>query len=274
MSSSDVLAKEIPMNVQSDWIHLALSTTGHFEDASQPFSAVAGNFDGMGISVGVLQWNIGSNSLQPLVLGVDPATIHALCPTCGVDLINACKEPRSDGLKLVTAWQVGNQIEPTILNELKTLARSDEFVAQQVKAATAIAQQAYDTTSSWYGSWGLPITKQAFCWFFDVFTQNGGLNTVTPQQVDSFVGNDVQHAVSTVCAWLSARQSFEHGASDSIKNAARWQNIAEASTRLFVASFLRSQKSKLEWRADVLNRKATIAVGSGWVHGENITLSF
>lgn len=262
------------MNVPQDWIQTALSTTGHFEDAHQPFSAVTGNFDGMGISVGVLQWNIGSNSLQPLVLAMDPAKVRELCPTCGDDLLRACEPPCSEGLKIVDAWQIGGQFDPKILSELKAFAQSGDFVAQQVKAATNVAQRAYDTAAAWYESWRVPLDKQGFCWFFDVFTQNGGISDITPMQVDGFIGGNTQHAVSSVCSWLSARQSFEHGAKDAIKNAAGWKNVSGTATRLFVASYLRSHKSKLEWRADVLNRKATIAVGSGWVHGELVNISF
>ncbi|WP_176053333.1 hypothetical protein [Paraburkholderia caribensis] len=262
------------MNMPQDWVRTALATTGHFEDSHQPFGAVTGNFDGMGISVGVLQWNIGSNSLQPLVLALDPATIHRLCPTCGDALLRACKSPSSQGLEIVNAWQVGGRLAPPTLTELKALAQSDEFVAQQVDAAAKVAQRAYNTASDWYKTWGGNLNTQGFCWFFDVYTQNGGVSTITPQQVDAFINNNAQHAVDMVCDWLSARQSFEHGSRDSIKNASAWRSVSPSSTRLFVASYLRSQKSKLEWRADVLNRKATIATGSGWVHGEQITLSF
>jgi hypothetical protein len=174
----------------------------------------------------------------------------------------------------VNTWQVGNQLKPTILGELRALSGSPAFTAEQVKAASDVAQNAFNTAAAWYGAWHLQLTQQAFCWFFDVHTQNGGVGDVTPGLVDSFVGRDQQHAVQTVCDWLASRQSFEHGSRDSIRNATQWRTASEATTPLFVASYLRSQKSKLEWRADVLNRKATIAVGSGWVHGEKITLSF
>jgi len=260
------------MDVPQDWVRTALSTTGHFEDSQHPFSAVSGNFDGMGISVGVLQWNIGSGSLQPLVLATDAATIQTICPTCGSDLLRACTAHVSDGLAIVSAWQIGSQLKPAILAELKALAQSNSFTAQQVKAATAVAQKAYNTASAWYQIWSLQLTQQAYCWFFDVYTQNGGVSDVTTGQIDSFIGTDAQHAVNTICDWLSTRQSFEHGARDSIKNSTQWRTVSGPSSRLFVGSYLRSQKSKLEWRADVLNRKATIAVGSGWVHGEKVSL--
>src|SRR5947199_28393 len=48
-----------------------LALTGTFETGAQPpdcFCGVTGDFDGMGISFGVLQWNLGQNSLQPLLI--------------------------------------------------------------------------------------------------------------------------------------------------------------------------------------------------------------
>jgi hypothetical protein len=263
------------MDVSSDWVQKALSTTGHFEDATRPFSAVTGNFDGMGISVGVLQWNIGSGSLQPLVLATDEAIVRSICPQCGDVLLRACKARPSDGVGMVSGWQSGSRIQSAILAELRALAENSSFMSQQVKAASAVAQRAFNTGTAWYSQWHLPFSLHAFCWFFDVYTQNGGVSDITPEQVDGFIGGDSSHALQTVCDWLAGRQAFEHGSRDAIKNAALWRaTILADSTRLLVASYLRSQRSKVEWRADTLNRKATIAAGRGWVHGELVTLSF
>jgi hypothetical protein len=48
------------MAVTDDEINKAVAVTGRFENAGDPWSGVTGDFDGMGISCGVLQWNIGS----------------------------------------------------------------------------------------------------------------------------------------------------------------------------------------------------------------------
>ncbi len=44
---------------------LALNITGSFE-GGQGFQNLTGNFDGQGISMGLLQWNLGQGSLQPI----------------------------------------------------------------------------------------------------------------------------------------------------------------------------------------------------------------
>ena len=64
---------------------------GHnVEDSDDPLGAVSGNFDGMGISLGVLQWNIGSRSLQPIVQTIGKAAVTATMPQKGEDLWRAC----------------------------------------------------------------------------------------------------------------------------------------------------------------------------------------
>lgn len=62
-----------------------------------------------------------------------------------------------------------------------------------------------------------------------------------------------------VCDWLAARTDAGGGYRHSRKN---------ADLVLLTASHLRSGLSKPVHRADVLNRKATIELGTGWVHLE------
>jgi hypothetical protein len=47
-------------------IEKAIEITGSFE-GNRGYSSVAGNFDGQGISFGLLQWNAGSHTLQPIL---------------------------------------------------------------------------------------------------------------------------------------------------------------------------------------------------------------
>ena len=44
-----------------------LNVTGHFEGGTPKYSAVTGNFDGMGLSAGIIQWNLGQGTLQQLL---------------------------------------------------------------------------------------------------------------------------------------------------------------------------------------------------------------
>jgi hypothetical protein len=68
------------MPVSDDFLTAGLKITGHFEDSEDPLGAVSGNFDHMGISLGVLQWNIGMGSLQPIVKAVKKSTVIDMMP--------------------------------------------------------------------------------------------------------------------------------------------------------------------------------------------------
>lgn len=260
----------------SNWIETALRVTGHFEDSMEPLAGVSGDFDGMGISLGVLQWNIGSGSLQPLVKAVGRDVVLDRMPVYGGEYWTACAGSIPQGLEIVRAWQHGQQLMRAVLLELKQFALSNEFVNQQILAATRVAEKAWRAASDWNTETGRgdPSLKE-FCWFFDLYTQNGGLKDVSPSNVDEFIqASGIDRADDVVCDWLASRTKEDNGWRDSIRNALMWRdNVSEQDLALFVASYLRSQKSKLVWRADVMNRKGTIALGAGWVHGEKQDLT-
>lgn len=255
-----------------DWIKTALNITGHFEDSEDPFGGVTGDFDGMGISLGVLQWNIGSGSLQPLVKPLGEATVARLMPAHGQALWKACNAPIADGLRIVRGWQTGTRLGPEVRAELKSFCHSPDFIDQQIAAAETVAARAFAAAKAYAahdpatGGVGKPL----FCWFFDVHTQNGGLSGLGYADVKQFIdANGASRADDTICDWLSDRNQADAGYRDSHRNAALWRdNVDPSQLSLFVLSFLRSQKSRTQYRADVLNRKGTIALGTGWVHLE------
>lgn len=264
------------MKLTEKWINTALKITGHFEDSEDPFGGVSGNFDGMGISLGVLQWNIGCGSLQPLVKNIGKKVVIDAMPIFGNEFWTACSSSISQGLKIVQAWQTGTKLPSNVRAELKALAHSDAFVKEQIKAATHVAQLSLNAAVAWNKDKGAdnPDVRE-FCWFFDVITQNGGLKGLSYNDVKNYISNSgTELADDLVCEWLADRTPRDNGFKDSLKNSALWLNsVPEDRLVLFVASFLRSKKSNPAWQADVLNRKGTIAFGRGWVHGEKHNLN-
>src|SRR4051794_33004464 len=107
------------MPVSDEFLTAGLKITGHFEDSGDPLGAVSGNFDGMGISLGVLQWNIGSNSLQPIVRAIGNPAVTSTMPTFGQDLWRACNTTVSAGLGIVRGWQPNTKLPKPVFNELK-----------------------------------------------------------------------------------------------------------------------------------------------------------
>lgn len=262
--------------VQPDWIKTALEVTGHFENSTEPMAGVTGDFDQQGISVGVLQWNIGCGSLQPLVKRVGREQVKNFMPVYGDALWEACTTTIPKGLSVVRSWQSGAALQTPVLMELRHFAGSAPFVAQQVSAAQDVAQRAFVRAEAWCAEGGEQMpSKKLFCWFFDLLTQNGGLKTVTRTSVRNFITQlGSTGCVDFVCNWLKTVGPSSAGRADARKNADLWKGSVPAENiELFAASYLRCRLSVVAYQVDVMNRKGTIALGDGWCHGERHRLA-
>lgn len=264
------------MPVSDDFLTAGLKITGHFEDAADPLAGVSGNFDRMGISLGVLQWNIGSNSLQPIVRTLGKAAVTSTMANFGEDLWQACNATVTEGLAIVRSWQPNNKLPRPVFNELKIFVRDAPFQQRQLQVARRLGDTAWSTAVDWADRRGRQTaTKREFCWFYDVFTQNGSLKSLTVKKVQDFIENHgAERADDIVCDWLKARADDNHGAIDSRKNAGLWRDaVVDKDMFLFVASFLRTAEANPTWQSDTMNRKGTIALGTGWVHKEKHDLT-
>lgn len=263
------------MPVSDDFLTAGLKITGHFEDSEDPLGAVSGNFDQMGVSLGVLQWNIGQGSLQPIVKAIGKSVVTDTMPEHGEDLWRACNAKIAEGLAIVRAWQPNNKLPKAVFKELKAYVKCEPFQRQQLAVARRVGNVAWRTAVTWAQRQGrTEASKKEFCWFYDVYTQNGGLKSVTLQAVQNFIANHGTESVDNlICDWLAAQPPKQPGSIDARKNAKIWRDsVPSKDAILFVASYLRAMLSNTLWRADVLNRKGTIALGTGWVHKEEHNL--
>src|SRR5690349_2503801 len=118
-------------NLTPELLKAALLVTGRFETTGNPWAGVTNDFDNMGISCGILQWNIGMGSLQPLVKNCGNAAVLKYMPVHGGQLWTACQGSVANGLQIVRAWQPNKKFKPDVLEELRTLFGSDEMIEQQ-----------------------------------------------------------------------------------------------------------------------------------------------
>jgi hypothetical protein len=252
-------------------INAAVAVTGRFENAGDPWRGVTGDFDGMGISCGVLQWNIGSASLQPLVKGVGQAVVLREAPTIGADLWKACTGGVSAGLAIVRTWQTGTKLKTIPAKELASLMGSPEMKAQQMSRIRVIADRADVLALAWAKAGGRTArTLQELIWFFDLVTQNGGLKGIGHADVKAFIQTSTPgKADDVICDWLLAAPAIWWGRLDCIKNAGLWRDkIPAAQLDLFALSYLRSGLSTSKARGVVMNRKGALAFRKGWVNGQ------
>jgi len=231
--------------LSSPMILRCLALTGSFETGSlQPdcFCGLVGDFDRQGISFGVLQWNLGQGSLQPLLQ--DAFEKHPdVCQSIFHEHFETVKSlgqaPRSEQLEFARSIQNHRgQLNEPWRGMLKTLGRTSEFQTIQVDHASPIFQKAVQMCSEY----GLR-SERAVALMFDIITQNGGIGSVVKAQIQSD---------------FSAIVGLNHNDSE----VAKMRSVANR----------RAAASKLEYVDDVRTRKLTIAEGMGVVHGINYDL--
>ena len=224
-----------------------LALTGAFETGKgipECFCGISGDFDEQGLSFGVLQWNLGQGTLQPLLRDVIQ-THGELAKNIFGEHFDALKKAlllkddehgKADLLEFARSIQhpVKHQVFEPWRGYAKSLGRTPEFQSIEVKYAQAAFNAATDLCEQ-YGLW----SERAAALMFDIVTQNGGIKPVTRAQILS----DVR--------MLSAVLSTDE---------------RELRIMKIVANH-RAEASNPRWIDDVRRRKLCIANGGGTVHG-------
>ena len=258
-----------------EWLKTALEVTGSFETDGNPWAGVSGDFDQQGISCGILQWNIGQGSLQPLVKACGQKAVKKYMPSYGDQLWTACHQSIAKGLATVRSWQTNKKLKPDCLKELKALFGSPEMVEQQMAAASKVGEKSMNLASRWAQELrnGDPHLKE-FCLFFDLETQNGGMKGVWLNNVRTFIAETERSKVDdAICDWIVTRPAGVDHVPLGKKNAALWKNnIADGDLELFTLAYLRCLKAKKQYQVVAFNRKGTIALTRGWVNQQLVDL--
>jgi hypothetical protein len=219
-----------------------LALTGSFETGTafpDCFAGLSGDFDGQGISFGVLQWNFGQGSLQPLLKKV--CVYHSeLARSIFFDrydqLLALLSAPRSE--QLAFARSIQNPNRKTVLEPwrgmFKSLGRTEEFQRIEADAANALYKAAKQLSSD-YGLW----TERGVALMFDIKTQNGSISSAVKAQIFA----------------------------DFSKLPPSLSEEAQETAKLRIIANRRAEAAKAKWVEDVRARKLCIANGGGSVHG-------
>lgn len=225
-----------------DLILRCLALTGAFETGTgvpDCFCGLGGDFDGQGISFGVLQWNFGQGSLQPLLQEMIDQHPHVVKDAFGsyYDAFSeALRADRDDLLNF--ARSVQHPVTHTVFEPwrgfAKALGRTPEFQAVQTEHARGVFRRAQDLCRDY----GLS-SERAVALMFDIVTQNGSIGSVTRARI---LGE-----IKTLPADLAQ---------------------AEREVRIMeIVANRRAEAANPRWVDDVRVRKLCIARGQGTVHG-------
>ncbi len=224
-----------------------LALSGTFETSTgfpDCFCGLAGDFDGMGMSYGALQWNIGQGTLQPLFS--DMLSAHAdVMASIFQDNLDALKNMLSSPAEAQLEWarSIQDPVHHVILDPWKglfqALGRTQEF--QDVQLAHAQTKQ--QLASALCQRFGV-TTERGFALMFDICVQNGSISSNTEAQIRADFA-----AIPADAAPMDAE-------------VARLQSIANR----------RAEAADPAYVEDVRTRKLTIANGLGTVHGVSYNL--
>lgn len=162
----------INLNVKQEVWQKAKAITHTFEGGQ-----ACGNFDGQYLSMGVLQWNLGQGTLQPILkevfetYGAKSWGLQDLYQAILDDSKDFYAQINNYGTRLIEPWQ-------TRLNELNN---SEEFQDISDKYCTYYKNKAIEICESF----GI-TTDRAFCLAFDIAVQCGGLERYEMVETEYF----------------------------------------------------------------------------------------
>ncbi|MBV8810652.1 MAG: peptidoglycan-binding protein [Acidobacteriaceae bacterium] len=225
-----------------------LALTGSFETSSgfpECFSELAGDFDGEGISFGVLQWNLGQGTLQPLFLDMleaYPQTIGEVFQDRLATFKRVLALPRQQQLSWALSIQSPDRrvvFEPW-KGYFEALGRTASFQFVQMDYSKRLYAEAVALAQEYE-----LITDRGMALMFDICVQNGS------------IGRDIGAQI---------REDYS--------KQSRYQSpLDEQVVRMQAIANRVAQSSRPEFVDDVRARKLTIANGTGVVHNLDYDLA-
>lgn len=245
-------------------LELCVRVSGGFENGGgASYTSITGNFDGQGLSVGILQWNAGQGTLQHLLqsiglkMGWDKAQtffssdIHHLSVLAPADAIQFCLDHYiTTGSTHVDTGAEGKW--------RAFLAQPESIAAQLELASNGVMSRAKTLVSQFCPDYTDRIRPYAF--FFDLVTQSGGMQNKRGH-VDPFAGTP---DVSSVLVYTNQN----HAAVSAMWNQATTGD--DLAKLLLYYAFMRSNLSDPQYVWDALSRRGSIACRVGIVHGAKI----
>ncbi len=234
----------------------ALHMTTTFENGRPlNFGGLSGNFDGQGLSFGMLQWNIGTGSLQPLLneFARDHAQhFDAIFGTDAARLRQVLTQNRDEQMRFIGSINDSrNHIIEPWAGYFRALA--DEPTFQQIQIAQVRPRMR--AAERYARQFGLR-SERGLAFMFDVVTAHGG-------------------------GWLDNRRC--HGCNNQTRHARIDARRAELEQQqghpsderqlLEIIANVLADTVNPRWRNNVLRRRMTIAAGRGKVHGHDFDLA-
>src|SRR5271157_1246611 len=250
-------------------LELCLKVSGGFESGTGPsYTSLTGNFDGMGMSAGILQWNAGQGTLQTLVAAIGNAMGWDKAKTFfSSDIQQFSTLKPADAITWCLAHYIATgtkNLDPGAAARWVNFLGQPESIAAQVQiASNGVLGHAKREVAAYAPDYIDGTRPYAF--FFDLVTQEGGM-TVGHQTVPAIPSGqtpDVTDALSFAQANNSVCHDLWAGVIGSDNEAALLLHYAYARAMLANPQFA--------W--DACSRRGTIACRTGIVHAAHINFT-
>jgi Putative peptidoglycan binding domain len=237
-----------PALSRSSLDYKCLALTGSFETGKgipDCFAGLSGDFDGQGMSFGVVQWNFGQDSLQPLLkdmLSRHPETMESVFQEQLGILLAALKSSKDELMSFVRSIQhpVNHYLYEPWRGMFKTLGRTKEFQDIEVEYAQSLHQAALTLCKEYKLR-----SERAVALMFDIKVQNGSISKLVKTQI------------------LADMERVATDLSDQDREVEKMRIVANR----------RAEAANPRWVEDVRTRKLCIANGVGTVHGISYDLA-
>lgn len=252
-------------------IDVCLGISGSFEggDGGPRWDLLSGNFDGMGISVGCLQWNPGTGSIQKLLnhifqkLGSVPQGFEAIGQLAGMSVADATRFA-------VQQWIVPGDPRQRLTAQAAQLWMAflalPESVTSQQELAQAKLDAAVTEAQKFMPFLEGQIDLRTAAFFFDLRVQQGGL--VKRLSNGTYWQPPVIEDPSQA-DWRESVALAQQNNHMQVSNA--WTATAQTDPLAAVLLFYATERAKQARAAyvwDALSRRCTIAARQGLVHGK------
>lgn len=222
---------------------LCVKITSGFEGTD--YSTVTGNFDNTGLSLGLLQWNLGTGSLRDYIL----IHVNPLIHDFPVPITPLLRLSNSDSVVWAkdNILEINGELKSDWKEAFKTFLSKPSIINLQKRAIDKYFHRSKELCGLFQKN---HQDKRFMAYSFDLAVQSWSLGIKVPDPNLT----QAQNIIS-----LYGPKNFELWSKE---------ELTEDKQILVIASHLRALKCKPEWKGDFFARKCTIAMGIGIVHGK------
>lgn len=264
------------IGINENIISMARKITQSFEGGQ-----IAGNFDGQGLSLGFLQWNIGSGTLQPLLNRMSTENVQEyreiFSKRVDADNVNGGKpmwEILDEVLKMDKDSQLtwaksinsNNKIIEPWKSAFEKLVNNNSFSKIQEDAAGRY----YKTANNIVNDKEIGVkTNRGYALAFDIAVQNGSVKKVAKELVVDALNGKQNKLTNEYDQSLTTNQRY---VIKDLNN--RLKGVTDEDTKkLYYTAAAVAISSNDRFVKDVWSRKSAIVNGTGVVHGKSYNLA-